>query len=179
MGHIITELETIMERVLIISKNEKSLQDVFETMTLEMTMELSPQQSMQLRSSRIPSAAAISLFSAFRLGKRGQMTIRLAMMGAELDKGPVNEALWGMADFAILDLDPTDIQNENLLRSKIPPDGKEIPCIIRGLDKTDPKDTELREKALIQWIQNNFSKYHFLPPEDKILSESLEWALSF
>jgi len=179
MGYIINELDTILERVLVVAPTSEELRDLFENISLEMTTELSPNKKANFNSSMIPSGSAISLFTAFNLGKRGSMTLRMALMGAQLEDGPIAPKLWQMADFAILSVDPTSLYSEEYLRSKLPREAHELPCVITGLESLEDEEKDLRFVALQRWFQKNFNKYHLASPKAKILSESLEWSLSF
>ncbi len=176
MSLLVSETSQIIDRLSIVASTDADLRKINESIGFELTTLVGQNQNLNLNMASLP-AGALRSWTSFTLGQRGQMPVRISLMGLSLEQGQVDISLVSEISEAFFYYLPRESPlSDEALKLKIPSSLREKPCVF--LDFFADQDS-LRGQALVEWSQRHFKRSLYLPFENGFFAKSLEWVLSF
>ena len=181
MSLIVTELERVIDRIVVLAPTEPELRDAFESLTVELTTRYSsPGVSANLATAFVPGPSPLAAWASFDFGRRSTLTNRVCLLGYSLDRGLPHIATLELCEGLIFWIPKNTPEIDAFLRLKLSDTLKALPCLLRGLPDIQQSDkADLRSAALTSWFTRNFRNLSPLSLKGNSLGESLEWILSF
>ncbi len=151
MSLLVSELSQIIDRITVLAPTNKSLHTLFESMAFELTTGLGTEQILDLQLAA-PKEGPIQSWASFNLGRRGDLNVRISMMGSSLESKRLSPTALEISDAFILWLPPNDPKSDQIFAYPISEDAKFKPTVVVGLDsKWDDSEYSLRAKSLAEW----------------------------
>lgn len=177
MSLLVTETNQVIDRLCLFTPTVGELMKVNESIGFELTTLVGQDQRLDLKMAPL-AKGPIRTWTSFTLGLRGDLPLRISMLGGTTqDSLKELPLLLELSEAILFYLPETDERSDHILRFKVPPAYREKPAIFLGL--LNPTSQSLRAKVLQEWSQRNFKHNLYLPLEDGFFARSLEWALSF
>jgi hypothetical protein len=179
MSQIVSELNLIYTRLWVLTSNRKWLAKNFESLSEEFSADLSPRHNRSLVvSARLPGDG-VGCLTAFTLGRRSSMFVRVALLGLSLDSKGFEAGWLGSGDALIFCVDGSDPEFDRLLSLQLSRETKSLPAVL--LWAVPPAKIDLRLKGLRLWFERNFKNLRVVDRDNRghALREGLDWALSF
>jgi hypothetical protein len=182
MSFLISELNQIVNRIVVITPRKEALVSLFENMSLELTVDIAQGQNLALKSAAC-AEGALATWVSFTLGRRAGLDVRLHVMGYSLDHAPPSDNALELCDGVFVWIPENrderhDTYTDRILTLKPNSEAKLRPWVVSGL--AAPIEGDLRRRSLREWTERNFPKLLQLPADSRLLlKEGLEWVLSF
>lgn len=178
MSVLVPELERVVERIAVIAPTPKKLRGLFETLSFDLTTRVGVGQKLDIAMAA-PASGPVRALCSFTLGRRAGSSMRISMLGYDLETPALDGGLFGIADSILLWTPEGEALCERLLSMKVPDAARERPCVVAGLLKAPPEGPSLRSLALIEWARRHFANVHHIQSPETYFAEGMEWALSF